>query len=284
MDGHGSSGKKVVTFVHTKMAASIYSQQQRVCVEPTEVLRQIYKNVHQELKMSNVDCSCSGTTCVLAHIIGNKIVCANTGDSRCVLGYRGPEGQFVHKELSMDHKPTLPEEKRRIELSGGRVEPMMGQYNEPIGPSRVWVGNEMYPGLAMSRSIGDTIAQSVGVSCDPEFLEHIIDFTAESFLILASDGIWEFVTSEEAVKIVSAQNTPEVAARSLCEAALRRWHEEEEICDDITAIVVYFKPKKDEEKSEEEQKENSEKEVEKVSEGSEQKVEENGIGEDGGGV
>jgi hypothetical protein len=70
--------------------------------------------------------------------------------------------------MSHDHKPELPSEKARIENSGGRVEPMRDGRNDPIGPPRVWVAREMYPGLAMSRSIGDSIAQSVGVSCEPE--------------------------------------------------------------------------------------------------------------------
>ncbi len=35
------------------------------------------------------------------------------------------------------------------------------------GPFRVWLKNQNYPGLAMSRSIGDLVASSIGVTCDP---------------------------------------------------------------------------------------------------------------------
>lgn len=41
------------------------------------------------------------------------------------------------------------------------------EYGNQSGPYRVWLKNENYPGLAMSRSIGDMIAASVGVICDP---------------------------------------------------------------------------------------------------------------------
>lgn len=40
-------------------------------------------------------------------------------------------------------------------------------YGESNGPYRVWLKNEGYPGLAMSRSIGDFVCESVGVISDP---------------------------------------------------------------------------------------------------------------------
>lgn len=62
------------------------------------------------------------------------------------------------KALSNDHKPELPEEKKRIEKKGGRVEPLYDDYNNPYGPYRVWLKKDDLPGLAMSRSIGDEVA------------------------------------------------------------------------------------------------------------------------------
>ena len=69
-------------------------------------------------------------------------------------------------QLSRDHKPEIPHEKERIMKHGGRVE----KYSEngvKYGPFRVWVKNEPFPGLAMSRSIGDLCATSVGVTPEP---------------------------------------------------------------------------------------------------------------------
>lgn len=57
--------------------------------------------------------------------------------------------------LSQDHKPSLPEEYKRILVSGGRVESYKDSQGRQVGPMRVWVKNENMPGLAMSRSIGD---------------------------------------------------------------------------------------------------------------------------------
>lgn len=69
-------------------------------------------------------------------------------------------------QLSRDHKPELSDEYDRIIRSGGIVEKYL-ENGMRIGPHRVWVKNEIFPGLAMSRSIGDFVASSVGVTCEP---------------------------------------------------------------------------------------------------------------------
>lgn len=67
-------------------------------------------------------------------------------------------------ELSFDHKPHLEGEKLRIEASGGMVDTYHLPNGAPIGPSRVWAKGAAFPGLAMSRSLGDLVAAAVGVS------------------------------------------------------------------------------------------------------------------------
>ncbi len=59
----------------------------------------------------------------------------------------------------------------------------------------------------------------------------------------ASDGVWEFISSQEAVDLVhsvSQSSSPEEAAKALVDEATKRWHAEEEVVDDITACIVYF--------------------------------------------
>jgi len=53
----------------------------------------------------------------------------------------------------------------------------------------------------MSRSIGDVIAHTVGVSATPEIKQFKID-GKEWVLIVASDGLWEFLSNEEVRDIV----------------------------------------------------------------------------------
>ena len=64
-----------------------------------------------------------------------------------------------------------------------------------MGPARVWLKNQNIPGLAMSRSLGDLVAASVGCSQDPEVFDFTFDYK-DKFIIIASDGVWEFLSNE----------------------------------------------------------------------------------------
>ena len=70
--------------------------------------------------------------------------------------------------MSVDHKPGMPLEKQRIIKNGGRVQQIVGARGQLLGPKRVWLKDQELPGLAMSRSIGDYISHTVGVSAEPE--------------------------------------------------------------------------------------------------------------------
>jgi serine/threonine protein phosphatase PrpC len=62
----------------------------------------------------------------------------------------------------------------------------------------VWLKNEDIPGLAMTRSFGDQIAASVGILAEPEINEWKLTHE-DKFMVLASDGVWEFIESEEVI-------------------------------------------------------------------------------------
>jgi serine/threonine protein phosphatase PrpC len=77
----------------------------------------------------------------------------------------------------------------------------------------------------MSRSLGDRLAHSVGVSCEPE-LSHLILKEKDKILILASDGVWEFMSNRDVADIVIPyyeRGAPEAAANALVKAAYMKW-------------------------------------------------------------
>lgn len=111
-----------------------------------------------------------------------------------------------------------------------------------MGPLRVWHLNENIPGLAMSRSFGDGAAVEVGVIADPEILEMNLT-ESDKFIVIASDGVWEFLTNDEVVSIIMPHylnNSAEKAAEALIREALQRWKEEENVIDDITCIIIFL--------------------------------------------
>lgn len=160
-------------------------------------------------------------------------------DSRCVLARQGPNGAVEALALSNDQKPERPDEKARIIAHGGRVEPLPGPPGE-CGPARVWLAEADVPGLAMSRSLGDEVSQTVGVISVPEITVHPIK-ESDIFAVWASDGVWEFIDDSTAVRLLwkHRDNLTE-AASQLAEEATKQWRKEEEVIDDITVLLVQF--------------------------------------------
>ena len=115
---------------------------------------------------TDLDVKMSGTTAAVAFVRGDQLYTANVGDSRAVLATQTADG-LRPVELTFDQKPGMAQERKRIEAAGGTVEPILDPYDGPVGPCRVWVRRQALPGLGMSRSIGDSLAGSVGVCPDP---------------------------------------------------------------------------------------------------------------------
>ena len=192
-----------------------------------------------------IDITYSGATCVSAIITSSKIICANVGDSRCVLGKFNGEKWFS-KNLSKDHKPNIPEEYNRIIKAGGRVETYKDSEKNCIGPNRVWLKNEDTPGLAMSRSFGDEIAHSIGVISEPEIIESYL-LKEDKFVIVGSDGLWEFISSDDVVNMVKdfyLKDDIQGALDFLYNESVKRWVVEEGVVDDVTILIVFLKEKK----------------------------------------
>lgn len=78
--------------------------------------------------------------------------------------------------------------------------------NQPqfFGPNRVWLKNKQVPGLAMTRSLGDMVAKSVGVTYEPEIKCFDSIGKGDRFVVIASDGLWDRISNEEITKIVGS--------------------------------------------------------------------------------
>eukprot|EP00736_Rhodelphis_marinus_P005316 Rmarinus@m.29564 len=247
-DGHGPYGHKVATFCRRKLPKAILSSQY-LTINPARAISSAVARVDAELAKQNIDVALSGTTAALVVLHRAELYTANIGDCRCVLGRRkahltleearGQAGGYEVMELTIDQTPDRPDEKARILELGGQIHPVqfMKEGNF-IGPPRIWKGNTALPGLPMSRSLGDQLAKEIGVISDPEIQHTKLD-DRDDILILATDGVWEFLPSDEAVDIVAQFSDPQVAAEWLVREACSRWEAEGDgICDDITATVV----------------------------------------------
>lgn len=200
-----------------------------------------YAAIDEELKHHpTIDSFCSGTTALTAVKQGENLMVANAGDSRAVLAVSDDDGKsLVAIQLSVDFKPSLPEEAERIRESKGRVSCLE---DEP-GVYRVWRPNGQSPGLALSRALGDYCVKDFGLISVPHFSQtHITN--RHQFLILATDGVWDVISNQEAVEIVSATREREKSAKRLVESAAQAWkYNKRGIAkDDISAICLFFHP------------------------------------------
>jgi len=125
--------------------------------------------------------------------------------------------------LTRDHKPDDPLEAQVIFQAGGRIDSYRDNNGLKVGPERVWLKNEDIPGLAMTRSFGDQVAARVGVTAVPEIAELRMT-PADKVIILASDGVWEFLENQPVADIVYPyflQRNAEGAAENLVRAAFK---------------------------------------------------------------
>lgn len=242
-DGHGEKGHKVSSLIKKSLLSHIDSALNST-INPDHQLDKVFSSgLHSlvsSIESSEIDLKYSGSTLVSVLIRGKKLVCGNIGDSRGVIGQKHKK-QWKAVDISNDHKPSREDEAFRVIKAGGVVRQFKMNNGESVGPLRVWSSNKDNPGLAMTRSVGDMNAKSYGIISDPEISTWTIS-KKDKFMILATDGIWELISSQEAVDIVKdvwKLGRSEACCDKLIEVALNRW-ESENISDDITVIVVFF--------------------------------------------
>ncbi|KAK9915992.1 hypothetical protein WJX75_007069 [Coccomyxa subellipsoidea] len=234
-DGHGPHGHLVSQHIRNQMP-DILRRHLKQC-DSREALIAAFQDMQQSLERTSFNTEVSGSTCTLAHLTGQRLAVGWVGDSRAVLGRAQQDGSCLAVPLTQDHKPSDDRERARILAMQGRVERIQTETGEEVGPSRVWLSDAWVPGLAMSRALGDGMARRVGVISEAEVC--LVDLEeGDQFLILASDGVWEFMSNQEAVDTVSACSDDEVACSKLVAAAYKKWMEQENGCaDDITAVI-----------------------------------------------
>ncbi|XP_057792163.1 probable protein phosphatase 2C 34 [Salvia miltiorrhiza] len=248
-DGHGPWGHFVAKKVRDSMPCALLRNWQHALLEASDKKQKLhhiwnhsYLNtcaaIDQELRHHRtVDSFYSGTTALTIVRQGDAIFIANVGDCRAVLGTSSQSGNLVAEQLTIDMKPNLPQEAARISECNGRVYSLQDEAGVP----RLWLPDEESPGLAMSRAFGDYCAKDFGLTSVPH-LTHRDITSNDHFVVIATDGVWDVISNEEAVEIVAAADEREKCGKRLVECAARAWKRKRKgiAMDDISAIVIFF--------------------------------------------
>ncbi|GJW22792.1 probable protein phosphatase 2C 34 [Tanacetum coccineum] len=251
-DGHGTWGHLVAKRVKKVMPAYLLHYWREAMgllkgsnIDQFEMWRKTFmktcSTVDHDLELHPViDSLYSGCAALTLIRQGDLLVLANVGDSRAVLGTTSNDGNLVAVQLTVDFKPNLPQESERIYKSGGCV---CESEDEP-GVSRIRASNdetEEGPGLALSRAFGDYFAKDSGLISEPDVIQRTIT-THDRFVILATDGVWDVVSNEKAVEIVSSAAERDDAAKRLVDYAAGQWKRQRPgyATDDISVVCLFL--------------------------------------------
>lgn len=222
-----------------------------VVEDPAAAFREALPAANAEMHAADeVDDSMSGTTAVAALVAGGALHVANVGDSRAVAGV-WREGRVAAEELSWDQTPFRADERARVKACGARVMSVEqvegvrdpeaeGWVADEGDPPRVWARDGLYPGTAFTRSLGDQAAEAVGVIAEPE-VKSVEITPAHLFFVVASDGVFEFLSSQDVVDMVAAYEDPREACSAIAAESYKLWLEHENRTDDITIIIVHIR-------------------------------------------
>jgi serine/threonine protein phosphatase PrpC len=197
-DGHGGGG--VSKYLKQHLYETVQSYIQHHGDAPARALQSAFSDLEHYVT-NNEQLRYQGSTAVVVWITANEIIAANVGDSRAVLSRNG------HAiPLTRDHKPNDERERDRILQMGETI-----TWDRFSKVHRV-------KNLSLSRAIGDAYAKPVvsatvdikhfplhhtttggGASSHTAADDNGKTTTKDEFVILASDGLWDVFTSDDAV-------------------------------------------------------------------------------------
>jgi len=259
-DGH--TGMEAVDFVYQNIL-NYFCNHELFKADPIKAMIEVHEMLDQNFLAKAVTRSWrSGTTALSVLLRGNKLFVANLGDARAVLCR-----QNKAVPLSFDHKPNRPDEAKRIIAANGWIESsevlnVPKLYRKHLEEEDLeektmdligWVTVHRLNGcLGMTRSIGDILIKNwrdkqfpnsnfTGdlVIATPEVIVETVDRMNDRFLILATDGLWDIFSNQEAVDFVRSsllrKRNLDCIAQELVQMAIELGS-----LDNITVVILQF--------------------------------------------
>ena len=201
---------------------------------------EIDKELHEKYNQ-NKKCDDSGTSLNLMIIFNsnslNKIISTNLGNTKTIL----ITDDKKIKELNIIHTPCIKEERLRVEEHGGVIDRIDWL---KVGPLRVWFKGKKYPGLTITRSLGDFEAIPLGIIPVPDIKEYDIDEEKIKILVMATNGVWEFLTNDKIMDITwqfYESEDAQGATEKIIETAGKIWRiKNPNNIPDLSAGVYFF--------------------------------------------
>eukprot|EP00428_Durinskia_dybowskii_P014856 CAMPEP_0170213468 /NCGR_PEP_ID=MMETSP0116_2-20130129/6358_1 /TAXON_ID=400756 /ORGANISM="Durinskia baltica, Strain CSIRO CS-38" /LENGTH=1130 /DNA_ID=CAMNT_0010464019 /DNA_START=103 /DNA_END=3495 /DNA_ORIENTATION=- len=237
-DGHGPFGH-LVSFRLVQALPLMITKSQHYGKDWEECLKEAFLEAQRDLVEfcagHSINIEASGAAGSVVVMEEQTVHIAFIGDARVMLGsWNRRDSRMIF--CSKDHKPEIPEERARLEAAGSEVREI-----DP-GSYRIYLPGSSFPGLTMSRAFGDTACG--GVLREPEYHKFALQPTDQWYVIVASDGIWEFMEGEEVCSLTAKKlrlKGPRETINFLVNASRKRWkYCCGDYCDDITGVLVQW--------------------------------------------
>lgn len=258
-DGHGPTGDKVATYTTCSVAYHLSGTACQTMLEnanPRGALVEAFRLTQQALAeqaemeseqsegQSTLKVSGATIACILKDPEHKSVWVAHLGDLRTMMF--SPDSVLAHTQ---EHTVKVPSEVERIEACGCEVRTRL--WSDGLETSRIYLKDQDFPGIMMTRSLGDLYVKDNGIIAEPE-IDHwegaggSLSTTAlshECYILSASDGIWEFMDVQTVHAMVSSQlregkSLQEVCTHLVNEAKSRWAAHEKDYCDDISVIIL----------------------------------------------
>ena len=250
-DGHGEMGTACSKFAQQQIPRLV-QKHLTSGKQANQSHSRSFVEANSQLHKHPIDDSLSGTTAICVYLDGINMTVANVGDSRAILG-NDIKGNFIAHDLSHDQTPYRSDELARVRKMGARVQtldqveglkdPDIDCWGTEEGdggdPPRIWAPYTNVPGTAFTRSIGDAIAEKLGVCAEPEIFERKLDPSCKA-IIIASDGVFEFLSSQTVLDMAMEFSNPQEAAYAIVAESYQQWLQYDTRTDDITIIVAFL--------------------------------------------
>jgi len=252
-DGHGKNGDQVSQEVLNSLVYELEEQADELITNPGLTMAESFEAVNHHLEQMcseaevEVNAIESGACAIAVWLRGHTLWTSSVGDCRAVLGVRH-NGNLLPYMINQEHKVDDVGEQARIVSNGGWVRPAFPHPDDgQMMAAKMYMAEgraDLGPGLSVSRAFGDLSASKIGLVPSAE-LAHTELTDADEYLILATDGVWEFMSNEEVLAIVykhfvSGNRAQEACKYIIARAALAWKKNEGSYRDDITVMVVYL--------------------------------------------
>lgn len=241
-DGHGGAesarfcARSISQYVHDAYEASVAheaSMEERY----RRALVDAFARLHKEVSAAGIK---DGTTATVVLVDEDRIVVGSVGDSMCYFFPADAEPKDQRQCLSADHRIVAASETElvRVQKAGGKLARATASDGKtPVGPTRLYPG-----GLMMTRSIGDADSSAAAIAVPEVSVREWPD--GGGTLVLASDGIWDFLELPTLSRLVEMSRAPRLGSAWLARSVLVSAKEKNHDDDDASIICVQLRHKK----------------------------------------